>query len=582
MAMRYVRPRGVRALAVLTGVLMAVGTLWSMPVRSDATEYAAERERLSRLSSETLFDRGYRYLTAPTSYPDSAMICFLVLNAREEKARGDSVEMDWIIKSLINSSFITSNVYGDYPEAYRLLDHARRLATDYGMDTDLAHIYLNLHVLMNANRHVALGEDLSGDRPLNHFLDEGFKRAVNSGYTKGAAFILFNMLDAVNNPADSASLRSACTTFLKLDVGKNLFASGYLRPMARAVLAFLDKDYPLALQRVDSVVVPRNYDLVNSAAIQAEKEFVRATILEEAGRIDEAESTLLSIAGDTEFMQTTLNRIWVNRLLYLFYTRQGDKAQADRYLLAYYRDKESAASQSTLDPDSALQVQAELGDFRDELKDVQEKKRRDTILMISIIVVSVLTILVLGGALAYQRRRRQYITSLYEKNMELLSTTPPTPETVVEEAVVQETDTPAKAAESGKDTALLASIMEVVENDPVVLSPDFQMSQLADLVGSNTSYVSHAINSLTGKSFKSLLSERRVREACRLMSDPEAMKRYSIEGIAQAVGFKSRAAFSVAFKNVTGLSPTEFRNVAKKRAAQGAQDSEERDSGTVL
>lgn len=107
--------------------------------------------------------------------------------------------------------------------------------------------------------------------------------------------------------------------------------------------------------------------------------------------------------------------------------------------------------------------------------------------------------------------------------------------------------------------------MKILSEGSEPLNPDFQLPDLAEAVGSNTAYVSRAINS-TGKNFKTLLMERRVREACRLLDDPAYKDNFSIEGIARQSGFKSRSTFSTAFKNVVGLSPSEYRGASQRFA----------------
>jgi len=52
------------------------------------------------------------------------------------------------------------------------------------------------------------------------------------------------------------------------------------------------------------------------------------------------------------------------------------------------------------------------------------------------------------------------------------------------------------------------------------------------------------------------LQERRLRCACRLLREG----RMDIAGIAQQLGYSSSAAFGAAFKNATGLSPSDYRN----------------------
>ena len=114
------------------------------------------------------------------------------------------------------------------------------------------------------------------------------------------------------------------------------------------------------------------------------------------------------------------------------------------------------------------------------------------------------------------------------------------------------------------DPELIEKIERIIREDRSVFDPDYQMARLCSQVGSNPTYVSRAINSHYGKSFKALLTERRVREACRYFDDPVSNSTLTIEAICLNVGFRSRTAFASAFKNVTGLTPSEYRQAARK------------------
>jgi AraC-like DNA-binding protein len=111
-----------------------------------------------------------------------------------------------------------------------------------------------------------------------------------------------------------------------------------------------------------------------------------------------------------------------------------------------------------------------------------------------------------------------------------------------------------RSALSEKDQKeLITRIQSVMENTEIVCNIDFSIEKLAKLVHSNQRYVSEAINSLK-KNFNKFLNAYRIREAQRLFSIPEA-KNYTVEYVANQVGFKSRASFINAFKESTGISP---------------------------
>ena len=78
----------------------------------------------------------------------------------------------------------------------------------------------------------------------------------------------------------------------------------------------------------------------------------------------------------------------------------------------------------------------------------------------------------------------------------------------------------------------------------------------------NRNYLSHAVNCCTGKSFTTYMNELRIKEAILLLSDSKAI--FTLEGIALETGFNDRKTFYTAFKKITGLSPSEFRDNLQK------------------
>ncbi|MFK5856841.1 MAG: AraC family transcriptional regulator [Bacteroidota bacterium] len=85
-------------------------------------------------------------------------------------------------------------------------------------------------------------------------------------------------------------------------------------------------------------------------------------------------------------------------------------------------------------------------------------------------------------------------------------------------------------------------------------NPELSLKSLADDLGTNTSYLSSAVNSHYNCNLPSLINKYRIDKARHLMVSDE-FKHYSMEGIALEVGFKSRSVFYQSFKIITGLSP---------------------------
>lgn len=113
-------------------------------------------------------------------------------------------------------------------------------------------------------------------------------------------------------------------------------------------------------------------------------------------------------------------------------------------------------------------------------------------------------------------------------------------------------------------TMLQNRIMNLFEDTDEIFAEDFNMNKLADLVGSNYKNVSQVINELIGKNFNALLNEYRIQEACRRFNDIANYGNYTIEAVGNSVGYGSRSTFVTQFKTITGLTPSEFQNMARQ------------------
>ncbi len=108
---------------------------------------------------------------------------------------------------------------------------------------------------------------------------------------------------------------------------------------------------------------------------------------------------------------------------------------------------------------------------------------------------------------------------------------------------------------------LLNSITKVLDDVEVISRSDFNLQMLADMVNSNTKYVSWIINKTYNKNFKTLLNEYRIREACRRLTDREHYGNMTIQAIYEELGYNSAASFIQAFKKVNGMTPSVYQKL---------------------
>ena len=110
---------------------------------------------------------------------------------------------------------------------------------------------------------------------------------------------------------------------------------------------------------------------------------------------------------------------------------------------------------------------------------------------------------------------------------------------------------------------LAEAVAGVMENTLEFCSTDFSLDRLAALVGSNSKYVSQVINDVYNKNFSNYVNEYRVRLACLRLADGKKYGMYTLNSIAESVGFKSYSTFVAVFRKVTGITPSMYKEKAE-------------------
>ena len=99
-------------------------------------------------------------------------------------------------------------------------------------------------------------------------------------------------------------------------------------------------------------------------------------------------------------------------------------------------------------------------------------------------------------------------------------------------------------------------LTQAMEADHLYRDPNLTLGILAQHIGVSLNYVSQTLNQHMGQSFFEFVNLWRVKEAIPLVEKSET----TVLAIAYDVGFNSRSSFYSAFKRVTGLTPTAYKN----------------------
>ncbi len=113
----------------------------------------------------------------------------------------------------------------------------------------------------------------------------------------------------------------------------------------------------------------------------------------------------------------------------------------------------------------------------------------------------------------------------------------------------------------------------LVAEKKIYLNSDLTIISLAEMLGTNRTYLVKAIKKKHGMNFLDFINGHRVAAAIRLL-DSERAKNLSIDGIAGLAGFNNRVTFAKVFKQSTGMSPSIFmKSVSEIRRSSGKETS---------
>lgn len=304
---------------------------------------------------------------------------------------------------------------------------------------------------------------------------------------------------------------------------------------------------------------------------------------------------LASKNGMTEMYAQTLDD------LSAYYKSKNDLHKAN-YYKTLYRELSDSVMDSAYDLNKFYKArntqylyEMEKSDRRiSDLQNQQREKEREIrfqrILTVILVGVLVMAALFLWVTLRQKRRLTDAYRDLFDRNMETLREDGENRARLAESAS-KAYDTQHPESESQGDVApkpqsatdvaskyqtsnlneenrqrIVDALVRVMDKEKAFCSPDFSLGRLAELIGTNQAYLSQVINECHGKSFTEYVNEYRIREVCNRLLDTAGYGNYTIEAIAESVGFGSRSTFSRTFRKITGIPPSVYQKMSKDKS----------------
>lgn len=112
-----------------------------------------------------------------------------------------------------------------------------------------------------------------------------------------------------------------------------------------------------------------------------------------------------------------------------------------------------------------------------------------------------------------------------------------------------------------KSVNLFLQLEKIMREEAIYRDNLLTKEKVADMLGTNRTYLSQIINQQTSLTFTQYINEYRINEAVKLISDPG--NQIPLKAISSDVGFSSMTTFYKAFQNTVGMTPSQYKSKTK-------------------
>ncbi len=120
---------------------------------------------------------------------------------------------------------------------------------------------------------------------------------------------------------------------------------------------------------------------------------------------------------------------------------------------------------------------------------------------------------------------------------------------------------------SSVSPAFLKNIEASMNDREILCDPSLSLTGLAQLLNTNTTYLSKAINSHYQTNFSSFVTQRRIDLFCQMVKTSEYAN-YKIEVLAEMIGYKSKSTFNKHFKLIMGVTPSAYLSTLEEETEE--------------
>ena len=538
----------------VTMVALWVCLLWTTPLRATSTD---NYRQWAHWPSETLLTKGIQYRDTTVNMADSALVCFSIVANRYYEGKQSLDEVRNSIKAMISMGCMYYYLYFDYEKALYYLNEALQVAGSHGQTDMVANIHYDLANLYTVYAQIGRANAPAAYQEALRYFRMAYKEACGSNMLTVKLNTILAFCDYAITTGQIDEVIADVQPFDTIECDFSLPKYQYARCIRQAVGFLHEGNAQEALASLDRSVEHARH--VSNADALFTRMFstvcaLKAHILARMNKYDKAISELKKAEQMLTYDAKDI-KVDLCRLLYLFNKEVGNTAESDKYHLAYYQQKDSILLNDKLGDIKELEFRNNLEQANDEIRQMTKRAQWQWMITITVVIVALVILTMLVMLWRNYRSIHAKNQVLYQKSLESLSSTA-TAKNMTNKYSSSPLDQHTKEE-------LMLRVRTVMDQPEVICMPDFTVALLAEKVNTKPRHVSQVINEHYEKGFNQMLSEYRIKEACRRLVDTQGYGNLSIEGLSAGLGFKSRSNFVSNFKRIVGMSPSEYKNQSK-------------------
>lgn len=503
--------------------------------------------------AEDIMDIGIDHLNRNSL--DTALVCFSIVQQNFSDYKNDK-EREYYLAG-INGLGIVYFLFGNYSQSFLMFNKAIKTDPNY----------------IDAYQNLASIYELFGKyNEAREQLHKAYTLQLNNGDFEHAitAFINIVNIDIQNEMINKSD--SIIKVFEKFEFPERVPLASYAHILSKAAESLINNDggkaigyFKESLSQLDNIFM--------ASRIEASTNMNIAKVFQMEGKPDSAAfyyKKAIEIAEHNSFEEIIIS---TGKELANLYDSMGEHDIAHIYRYRSLILADSIQNLSEFDKIKNFEFQYEAERYEKEIAESNARKNTQKIILFAVLIIMVILLVLLISLLRQRRILRMKDGKLFERlenrdyHPSLLSFEKSFQPIQYINSKNESEEVKSKAYKNRitpeHSERLMNAIQKIMNDESNFLVLDFSLSKLADLVNDSPKNVSQVINERVGKNFNTFYNEYRIGAAIKRMQQSK-YDNYTIDAIADELGFKSRTTFSKTFTAITGMSPTTYRNLKRQ------------------